>query len=194
MVDQRTREAIRESLRTYGAIDPITVRSDPDNPGEWLIIDGEHRHEILVEEGHEEADVIPLDIDENGARKLTIILNETRGQADTVPLARLLAELQQSTTLEELMIGLPYDRGQLDELLKIGQIDWDTFHADRASEAEENLRLRSGKNQFTVFLNFDKAQKEKYDTYTGMLAREKGDDYTVERAVIDGLSLICKQL
>jgi hypothetical protein len=41
--DERERRAARESIATYGFIDPITVRPHPDLSGQWQIIDGEHR-------------------------------------------------------------------------------------------------------------------------------------------------------
>ncbi len=127
-------------------------------------------------------------------KKLTIILNETKGQADTVPLARLLAELAEGMSIDALIKGLPYDSAQLDEFLQIGKIDWDAFNANRADDVEQHLRLAREKNQFTVFLNFDKGQKEKYDACTEILAREKGDKYTAEQAVIDGLAGLCQSL
>lgn len=194
-MDARTYEATKESLATYGFVAPVAVRAHPSIDGEWEVVDGEHRLRLAVEADWAEVPVIPLDgLSEDDAKKLTIILNETRGQADTVPLARLLAELQKDTTLDELLNGLPYERAQLEELLKIGQIDWGAFEAERSDEVENHLRLAREKNQFTVFLNFDKGQKEKYDTFTDMLARENGAEYTAEQAVIDGLGAICQKL
>lgn len=195
VVDHRTYEAIRESLRSYGFLLPVLLRSHPSEKGEWEIVDGEHRWKVAIEEGMAEIPSIVVDhLSEGDIKKLTIILNETRGQADTVPLARLLADLQKDTTLDDLIMGLPYERAQLEELLRIGSIEWDTFNSERSEDVERHLRLRGEKNQYTVFLNFDKAQKEKYDTYADMLVREKGEEYTVERAVIDGLAALCQQL
>jgi hypothetical protein len=49
------------------------------------------------------------------AKKLTIIFNETRGQADPVELGALLAELSEKT--DDLQLGLPYESDELERLM-----------------------------------------------------------------------------
>lgn len=134
----RQYEAEIESLKTYGFVQPIIARENPDGEG-FQIIDGEHRYkamrQMMESEAVIEGDLSPLieskkvpvvvvDLDDESAMKLTIIMNETRGEANTNKLSDLLAELSQSLDFNELMNGLPYSEQELKELVEIGDFDW----------------------------------------------------------------------
>jgi hypothetical protein len=123
--DDRTYQANRESIRTFGFIDPVTARPHPDIDGDWQIIDGEHRFRAAQDEGMTEVDLIPLKLDDNAAKKLTVILNEARGEADVALLGELLSSLEME--LDELQIGLPYSSTELDHLLSLGSATWGDF-------------------------------------------------------------------
>lgn len=130
-----------ESILDNGFVMPIVVRENPDLPGEWQIIDGEHRHKALsqiiankddgafnipqlVESGTIPA--VVLSPDDPRAKRLTIILNETRGSADTAEMAALLAELQEELG-GDLIIGLPFTEDALNDLVAMGDYDWDAI-------------------------------------------------------------------
>lgn len=144
-MSDRVYEAEKESILAFGFIDPITVRPAPEGDG-YQIIDGEHRFRVLsalIEEGvppgvsddlkglvkAAEVPAIVLDVPDTWAKKLTIILNETRGKADPLALGELLADLAQGSDLDELRLGLPYGAQELEELVKVGEFDWDQFAA-----------------------------------------------------------------
>lgn len=124
----RVMEAERESIRAYGFIDPITVREHPRIDGEYEVIDGEHRWRAAQEEGYAELPLIVIpDLSDAAAKKLTVILNETRGEADVVLLGRLLADLGRDLPDDELRLGLPYSVAELAQLREIGDGDWAEF-------------------------------------------------------------------
>lgn len=143
----RQYEAERESLSTYGFVQPILVRRDADEPDAFQIIDGEHRWRAMTEfvdtsapAGKVEdlvADrVIPavvIDVDDNTARKLTVIMNETRGEANAAKLSELLAELSTEMDVEALLVGLPYTEKELNDLVNIGEFDWSKLVPDASS-------------------------------------------------------------
>jgi hypothetical protein len=124
-MNPRQQDAVAESIEAYGQVLEILVRPHPDIPEEYQIIDGEHRFNISgdtvfcnVVEGLSEAD----------AKKLTIVMNETRGRADKVSLAQLLADLEGDFgDLEALNLGLPYEENELKELIALAAVDWDSF-------------------------------------------------------------------
>lgn len=128
-MDTRTYDAAVESIQTFGFVDPLTVRPHPDLDGEYQIIDGFHRWKATGDlKGHDvTVDVISLPIDEPAAKKLTIILNETRGEADPVLLGTLLKDLTDSFSEEELRKGLRYDDAELAHLLSLADVDWNAF-------------------------------------------------------------------
>lgn len=136
-----------ESILDNGFLLPIIVR--PSLSG-WEIIDGEHRLRAMreiVESGEKGVGNVPdlvgrgvipavvVDLDDARAKRLTVILNETRGRADTASLAALLAEIQPEFG-DDLLVGLPYTGTELDGLLQMTDFDWDSVGAPSADDFE----------------------------------------------------------
>lgn len=127
-MDDRTRQAARESIATFGFIDPITVRAHPELDGHYQIIDGEHRWTEATELGYTDAPVIVLDVDDPTAMKLTIVFNETRGEADAVLLGGVLKQLHDDLG-DDARIALRYDDGEIKHLLDLANhTDWDQYN------------------------------------------------------------------
>ncbi len=124
---ERQQEAIAESLTTYGQLTAILVRPDLENEDNYIIIDGEHRGKVLTEEVY--VDIV-YGLSDADAKKLTVIMNETRGSADKIELAQLLAQINEQLDFTDLKIGLPYDDTELQELIELADVDWDNFGLD----------------------------------------------------------------
>ncbi len=120
MTSKRVDEAIRESIGTYGMVDPITCRRHPELDGALQIIDGEHRLEACKEMGFKTVPVVILDINDANAKKLTIIANETRGRAEKVSLSQLVAEIAEELDAHELMLGMPYYEDEFENMIGEG--------------------------------------------------------------------------
>lgn len=125
----RQQKAIAESLATYSQIIDIIVRPNGDR---YQIIDGEHRYDELTDEVYV---TVLHGLSNADAKKLTIIMNETRGEADKIELTQLLADLSNELSGEELLNALPYEQNELDELVKLAEVDWDSFNS---SDSEDN--------------------------------------------------------
>jgi ParB-like nuclease domain len=132
--DARTFKALEESLEEFKDFDPITVRIHPTLEDEFEIVDGEHRYRARLAKGYKYAVANVLDLTDDAARKLTIVTLEDRGHADKLKLARLLEELDENGV--NLETRLPYDSGDLEELLKLASTDW---------EGEYDKKKRLGK-------------------------------------------------
>lgn len=132
-MNDRQYAAAKESIEAYGFIDPITVRAHPELSGEYQVIDGEHRWKAAQELGIDTVPIVLITVTDQQAKKLTIILNETRGNADTIDLAQLLDNLSTELDPDELLRGLPYSQAELDELIAMGSFDWDE-HLQGASD------------------------------------------------------------
>jgi hypothetical protein len=119
---------------------------------EYQIIDGEHRWRALSEiitakrEGAgniaalTESAVIPvivLDVTDAYAKRLTVILNETRGRADFTLLGSLLGELAEDFD-DDLLVGLPYTAAQLNELIVMNDFDWSSLDVDMDDDDMES--------------------------------------------------------
>lgn len=118
----RQQTAVEESIKSYGQVLELLVRPHPELEGEYQIIDGEHRFNVLPDTVY--CNVIHGLADAQ-AKKLTIVMNETRGAADKIELAQLLAEL--NTQIDDLSTALPWDDAELDELIKLADVDWESF-------------------------------------------------------------------
>jgi ParB/RepB/Spo0J family partition protein len=129
-MDERTLAAEIQSIQTYGFIDPVTVRPHPEVEDGFQIIDGEHRWKVAVDLEIDPIPCVVLDLSDTAARKLTIILNETRGRADDVMLGTLLAELQEAEGPDALSNALPYDPNEIAHLLAMADADWSNFDPD----------------------------------------------------------------
>lgn len=143
-------EAEIESILDNGFIAPILVRKVGTG---HEIIDGEHRYKAMQHIAEQslngkgnvkdlvERQVLPcivLNVTEAEAKKLTVIMNETRGRAELVPLSELLSELKLEFG-DDLIKGLPYTGSQLNELLDIANFDWSDLaitESDFVSEGE----------------------------------------------------------
>lgn len=96
-----------ESISEFGFVDPITVVQT--NKNSYTIVDGEHRWKAARDLGYTQVPVsILVGLDPKDIPKLTIVLNELKGQSDPTKLADVLGDLLQGSTTEDLLKGLPY--------------------------------------------------------------------------------------
>jgi ParB/RepB/Spo0J family partition protein len=136
-MDDATLPADRQSIATYGFIDPITVRPLQGKRGHFQIIDGEHRWKIATEDKLPKVPVVVLDLDDVAAKKLTIVLNETRGQADTVLLSALLNELAGELG-DDLGDALRWSPKELESILAVGDDDWEQYNPEGLQQVSFN--------------------------------------------------------
>lgn len=159
-----------ESIQDHGFIMPIIVRQ-VDNA--YQIIDGEHRYRALtamkaqgqsgagnvndlLQAGHVPA--IVLDADENTAKRLTIILNETRGRADLALLAEVVADLSQEIDVVDLLSGMPYTEKEVEELISVTEFDWDALSVDPNNDTSQS-EADHGKHIVTAELDDEVAEQ-----------------------------------
>lgn len=132
-------EKERASIREFGFVDPLTVRWIGDR---YQIIDGEHRWKAGRLEGYRTFPVVLLrDIDDETAKQLTIVLNETRGSPDKGKLAALVRDLAAKRDQAQLQRVLPYTAEQMRSMVTgMDQIDWDSLHQKRDQLKQDRER------------------------------------------------------
>lgn len=110
-------EALKESIRKHGFLDPLVVQKEGLN-----IIGGHHRQraikEIAVEDGIAIPDIpcIVIDVDDVTARKLNLKLNGLRGEPDPHLMGELLLDIfpkeeRHDFGAEMALLGLEEDEG-----------------------------------------------------------------------------------
>ena len=153
-MDKQTYKAEKESLERYGVIAPIIVRPKDDD---YEIVDGEHRHKVCEELGYTDIPcVIIKNLSDEDAKKLTIILNETKGSNDKIELGKLLKDLKTSFG-DDLKTGLPLSDNDINELIELGNANWDEYDIENnqieGDEEEYRLHLTfKGNDQIDLFL------------------------------------------
>lgn len=126
-LNPRTLEALGESINWVGQVQEILVRPHPEIENEYQIIDGEHR--FLELSGSVFANIIE-GLTDAEAKKLTIVMDSTRGELDKVDLSYLLKEIQIDMK-DDLITALPFEVDELARLIDIADIDWNDFREDK---------------------------------------------------------------
>lgn len=135
MDDDMLRKEI-ESIREFGFVDPITVRS---HESAYQIIDGEHRWKGAKVVGLTEIPCIVLDVTDEVAEQLTIVLNDLRGKPNEERLAALVKDLSTRRSMLDLEKVLPYKRERLAEMIaeRKADFDWDALKRPKPEEKAE---------------------------------------------------------
>lgn len=127
---------LKGSIEKHGFIDPVTVRIRLE--GGYEIIDGEQRLRQIQELGEKQIAVINLgELSDAKAQELTLQLRN-RGEEDSIKLAELITELEDSIGIDELKADLPFPEEDIDNLLQLLDFDWDQYKKDDEAEDSED--------------------------------------------------------
>jgi len=133
-------EKEKASITKFGFVVPITVRRLATHSLRYQVIDGEHRLKAAGDLKIEEVPIIDLgSVDDDTAKQLTIILNETKGQAQPDLLKTLLADLLARKPKADLLKVLPYTSLQFDTMTNA--FDWDKV--EKQTPPKERWVMRS---------------------------------------------------
>src|SRR5712692_136185 len=110
------REKLRAHIHRTGRYPFLVVRPHPDDPGQYQVLDGHHRIEILRELGHTEARCDVWQVDDREAKLLLATLNRLQGQDLPRRRAELLHSLLGETSVVDLAGLLPESAKQIEEL------------------------------------------------------------------------------
>ena len=183
--NERQFQAEIESIMSNGFLAPILVRQIGQK---YQVIDGEHRLRALKQifvSGMAGAKNVPdlakdkkipaivIEADDAHAKRLTVIMNETRGRADLAKLGELLNEIAPALG-DDLIIGLPYTATQLEELMDIAEFDWDSLTIPVNEGELSNEDEEEGQFKIAAVLSPDAAEmwKEVLKTYQAELPKD----------------------
>jgi hypothetical protein len=107
---------VRNIERT-GRYEPLVVRPCPERRGFFQIINGHHRCEALRQLGHETAEAVVWNVDDEQTDILLATLNRLQGRDTLDKKLALLQRLSVNMEIRKLAKLLPQTRGQLDRLV-----------------------------------------------------------------------------
>lgn len=110
-MDMETFNILVETVRAEGMNQPVLVREKKDEPDRYELIDGEHRFKASRAAGIKNIMVIVVPYTDDMAKMRTISMNHIKGEYIPLKMAKLLAELQESYSEEEIrrMTGVKED-------------------------------------------------------------------------------------
>ena len=138
------RAKLRVHIKRTGRYPFVVVRPHPDEAGQFEILDGHHRVEILRELGHTEGRCDVWSVDDREAKLLLATLNRLEGADVPIRRAQLIHELLGEMSLGDLGGLLPETDKQLEELESLLQFPADEIAAllDAQAEKEEQVLPR----------------------------------------------------
>ena len=134
-------EAARRTSQRTGRYPFVVVRPHPEEPGQFQILDGHHRVEILRDLGHTEARCDVWNVDDREAKLLLATLNRLEGQDSPIRRAQLIHELLGEMSLPDLAGLLPETDKQLEELESLLQFPAEEIAALLAEQAAEQEKV-----------------------------------------------------
>ncbi len=110
-------------LKREGMIEPLVVRPHPNLEGRYEILGGFHRWTICKDElGYETVPCVVADLNDKRAKILSVNLNSMSGEAVPSLLSNLLHDLEQEMPMPDLEATLPFEQGEITDLLSLMQI------------------------------------------------------------------------
>ena len=135
------REKLKAHIKRTGRYPFVVARLHPDEPGQFQILDGHHRVEILRELGHTEARCDVWNIDDREAKLLLATLNRLEGQDLPIRRAQLIHELLGEMSVADLGGLLPETDKQIEELHSLLEFPADEIAALLENRAEEEEKV-----------------------------------------------------
>lgn len=125
-------------IKREGLVQPIVVRPHPKTDGEYEILGGYHRWWICKEHlGYEVLPCVVVErLSDRRAKILSVNLNSMTGETVPSLLSNLLHELEQEMPLDDLEATLPYDTGEIQDVLALMQLP-EGFAGDVERQAKE---------------------------------------------------------
>lgn len=107
------------NIERTGRYEPLVVRPCTNKPGLYQIINGHHRCQALAKLGHETADCIVWDIDDEQTDILLATLNRLGGTDQLDKKLRLLKRLKKKLDTGELARLIPQTKKQIERLTNL---------------------------------------------------------------------------
>ncbi|MFN3613017.1 MAG: ParB/RepB/Spo0J family partition protein [Rubrimonas sp.] len=119
--DQAELEALAESVRAKGVVQPLIVRPDPDQPGHWQIVAGERRWRAAQLAQLHDVPIVVRELDDVEVLEIGILENVQRADLNPIEEAAGYAQLVQrfGHTQEKLAAAMGKSRSYIANALRL---------------------------------------------------------------------------
>jgi len=176
-MDEETIKKLRRHIERTGRYEPLTVRPHPSEGSKFQVINGHNRLRVLRALGHQVAQCVVWDLNDDQTRLYLSTLNRLSGHDVLERRASLLENLMGAFDVEELASLLPDDRKQLEELKRLSCPELDDCIAPGANE--ENLDV-------PVFLSFvvEESEAKEINLALDLILRNEGANSSRSRSLV----------
>lgn len=150
------RRALSAMFERIGYVQPLIVRESA--PGEYEIIDGEHRFDELRSRGIDEVEVVVVEADRATAQQATLAMNQIHGKPVPILLAKVMLDIERELGASALTAAGFNDK----DLKKAHEL------ADPAAAKLAEPEKLAEPRRFEVTLS-----PEQFDIVTGAVTRAK---------------------
>jgi len=145
-MDETTERKLKESLRTFGLVQPLVVRSVGNSSYE--VLSGNHRLKLLQEMNFISAPCVIVNLDDARAMLLAETLNNLHGEDNLALKGSLLEKILADIPEDKVLSILPETAKSLQSLSSLGQTDM-AQHL-KAWEESRSARLKHMQLQLTI--------------------------------------------
>jgi ParB-like chromosome segregation protein Spo0J len=135
------RAKLAAHIKQSGRYPMVIVRPHPDEAGQFQILDGHHRVEVLRDLGQTDIRCDVWAVDDREAKILLATLNRLQGQDSPIRRAQLLHELLGEMSLGDLAGLLPETDKQIEELHALLEFPAEEIAALLAADAAEQEKV-----------------------------------------------------
>src|SRR5207247_9898766 len=129
VMSEDPRAKLRAHIKRTGRYPFLIVRTHPDKPCKYQVLDGHHRVQVLRDLGHTEARCDVWEVDDREAKLLLATLNRLQGQDLPRRRAQLLHALLGETSAGDLAGLLPESEKEIVELQALQELQADELAA-----------------------------------------------------------------
>jgi len=136
--DEFMSQQLRNNIKRIGQVENIQVREL--ETGYFEVVNGNHRVDELI--NLNKSFVVAYNhgkISQAEAIRIATETNETKFAKDDEKLSKLIAELQETYELDDLISTLPFNEKELDDLLRMSEVDFDAIPDDINEIADDEF-------------------------------------------------------
>lgn len=134
-------EKLTQHMTRTGLCPSLLVRPHPNKQGQYLMVDGHHRKQVVEALGWTEVECQVQEMTEADAGLLLLTLNRLRGTDIPRKRAELIEGLLPQFDLDSLSLLLPESRGELEGLLAL--LKQDEIALEKAMKAQMEAERQS---------------------------------------------------
>lgn len=132
-IEERLFKTLKTYMRRIGFVGAIVVR--PISENRYQIIDGAHRYKAAIENGYTEIPCIVLSMDDAEAKLATLNFNRLKGEMESLKLADLIKDLDQS--FDDLSKLTGFMESEIQYLIKSLDSGYDQFASDKKQQNDQ---------------------------------------------------------